>query len=131
MQGAWVPSLVRKLRSHMLCGQKKKKQQPGVSEKDSNWLSSGHILFLVSGPENTARDWSSLNSCLPVCFFCRGERLGCYKWSSRQHLWWVEGGEEQFPKGQRQGWAVRASRCFLPPKPSVFRSKTTDGERLS
>ena len=46
-----------------------KKKQPEVSEKDSNWLSSGYILFLVNGPENTARDWSSLSSCLPVCFF--------------------------------------------------------------
>ena len=54
----------------MLCGQKKNnKKQPEVSEKDSNWFSSGYMLFLVNRPENTARDWSSLNSCLPVCFF--------------------------------------------------------------
>ena len=77
MQGAWVPSLVRKLRSQMLFGKKKKtktkKNKPKVSEKDSNWLSSGHIL-LANGPENTAHELVQLEFMSPCLFFLQREK---------------------------------------------------------
>ena len=34
MQGAWVPSLVKELRPHMLCGYKKKKKECGILERE-------------------------------------------------------------------------------------------------
>ena len=52
-----------------------------VSEKDSSWLSSGHILFLANGQENVALKLIKLGFMSPLfVFFCGGERVEYYNW---------------------------------------------------
>lgn len=45
-----------------------------VSEKDSNWLRSGHILFLANGQENAALKLIKLGFTSPLfAFFVEGK----------------------------------------------------------
>ena len=58
---------------HAMWQKKKNKNKPKVSEKDSNWLSSGHIL-LANGPENTAHELVQLEFMSPCLFFLQREK---------------------------------------------------------
>ena len=55
MQGTLVRSLIREVRSHMLCSQKKKK------EKKTEWIS------VLAPPFPFGRDFASLYLSFPIC----------------------------------------------------------------